>query len=784
MHLSHRSLTALYTLATFASATLLFVVQPLYARMVLPLLGGSPAVWNTSMLFFQAALLAGYGYAHLSTRLLGARRQAALHVALLLPPLLVLPIAVPAGWTPPATENPAPWLLALLAVAVGPPFLVLSASSPLLQKWFAATGHPHAADPYFLYAASNLGSMLALLSYPLLIEPTLRLADQSRLWSAGYVALAALMALCALALWRAPPGRETATDHGPQTAGHGPQTADRGRPANDQRPTTNDRRPQTTASGRGAQSAPSSLVLRPSSLSPRRIARWVFLAFVPSSLMVSVTTYISTEIAAIPLLWVLPLALYLLTFILVFASRPPVPHALVARLLPLAVLPLVFLLVSGARQPIGLIVAVHLLAFFVVALACHGELARDRPPVESLTAFYMWMSFGGVLGGLFNAIVAPLAFDSIAEYPLVLTLACAALPGALRWEGRPAARLLDLVAPLALAMAGMLALRLLPLAGAPDWAATLVGVALPTALCLMFLGRPLRFAAGVGALLLAGVLFGGQLGSAVYTERSFFGVHRVVRFSLAASGDYHGLIHGTTLHGTQSLDPARRDEPLNYYHSRGPAGRMFAALGEARVAQPVALVGLGAGALTCYASPGQPWELYEIDPEVERIARDERLFTYLRDCAPDAPVILGDARIALQRAPDGRYGLMLLDAYSSDAPPLHLLTREAFQVYLQKLAPGGVLALHITNRHMDLEPVIGALARDAGLTALVGYDRDISAADAEQAKTPSRWVVMARDPADLASLASDPFWRPADIRPGTPLWTDDFSSLLAVLRGW
>ncbi|GAB4203023.1 MAG: fused MFS/spermidine synthase [Roseiflexaceae bacterium] len=735
------ALIVIYTLAIFVSATLLFVVQPMFARMVLPLLGGSPAVWNTALVFYQTALLAGYGYAHLSTRLLGVRRQALLHIPLLLLPLLVLPMAIPAGWTPPADSSPIPWLLALLAAVVGLPFFVVSSSSPLLQKWFAATGHRSAADPYFLYAASNLGSMLALLSYPLILERTLRLREQSQLWSAGYLLLIVLVAGCALALWRSPPAT-----------------------------------PETVAEQQGAER-----------LAPRRVLRWILLAFVPSSLMTSVTTYISTDIAAIPLLWVVPLALYLLTFILVFASRPPLPQRWMQRAMPLALVPLVFVLLSGLNQPILLIILLHLVAFFVVAMVCHGMLAQDRPPVQSLTAFYMWMSFGGMLGGLFNAIIAPLLFTSIAEYPLVLFVACLVLPGLLpQGRTRLAERLLDVLLPVTLAVGGVILARLLPGMGlGPFWLVQLLGYGLPLLAGLLFVlrGQQLRFALTVGSLLLAGGLFGDRLGNTIYTERSFFGVHRVVEFTLSSSGDYHGLVHGNTLHGTQSRDPARTREPLNYYYSTGPAGQAFAALGERYASQPIAVVGLGAGSLGCYARPGQPWTFYEIDPAVARIARDPALFTFLRDCVPQAQIVLGDARLSLASAPDAGYGMIFLDAYSSDSPPLHLLTREALLLYQSKLAPGGVLLFHMTNRHLDLEAVLGALAQDAGLSALLGEESSLPDAESGRAKAPSRWMIMARNPADLSPLAADPRWRSPQVPSGTPVWTDDFSSLITVLTG-
>jgi hypothetical protein len=528
----------------------------------------------------------------------------------------------------------------------------------------------------------------------------------------------------------------------------------------------------------------------------------VLLAFVPSSLMLSVTTYISADIAAIPLLWVVPLALYLLTFILVFAARPPIPHRLAVRAFPIVLLPLVVVFVSHVALPLPLQIALHLLVFFAAALVCHGELARQRPDPRHLTAFYLWMSLGGVLGGLFNAIVAPLLFTGVVEYPLTLVFACLLVPAFHRRDAEPAlpldklgnrlskgaqsrqklverrARLLDLLLPAVAGVLTALLLVALPSFAVGPGAALAFGA--PALLCLSFTRRPLRFGLGVGAVLLAGALYANRGGETLYTERSFFGIHRVSRLELSDSGTYHALVHGNTLHGMQSQQPARSREPLTYYYRSGPLGQAFEALGAAKATQPVAAVGLGAGSVACYAQPGQAWTFYEIDPAVERIARDPRFFTFLRDCAPDAPVVLGDARLTLARAPDGAYGWLILDAYSSDAPPLHLLTREALQLYVAKLAPDGVLALHITNRHLDLEPVLGNLARDAGLAALIGDGRQVGAQEAAQARTGSRWVLMARSPAHLGLLANDARWQPLTTAPDQEVWTDDFSSLLSV----
>jgi hypothetical protein len=735
------SLTAaLFTLTLFVSAALLFVVQPLFARMVLPLLGGTPAVWNTCMVFFQAVLLAGYAYADAAPARLGARRQAALHLGLLLLPWLVLPIAIPAYWPPPDALHPAVWLLGLLAVAVGLPFFVVSTSGPLLQRWFAGTAHPAARDPYFLYAASNLGSMLGLLSYPFVLEPSLTLSWQSRLWAAGYAALCVLTAGCAAVVLRSRPA---------------PAPAPKAAPA-----------PQT-----------------PPPLTAGRRARWVLLAFVPSSLLLSVTTYLTTDIAAIPLLWVLPLALYLLTFILVFARRRLVPAWFWRRSMPLVVLLVVLALLSEATEPLALVIGLHLLGLFWVGMVCHGLLAEDRPPAARLTTFYLCLSLGGVLGGLFNALVAPLLFPTVLEYPLVLVLACLLRPGAAKPAAdAPGRRRLDVLLPAAVG-AGTAALVLAAQASGlePGPASVAVMFAAPLVVCYTFLERPVRFGLGVGALLLAGSLYRGVHGTPLHLTRSFFGVHRV---TLSPSKAFRELVHGNTVHGRQSTDPARARAALTYYHRTGPAGRLMTALrGDPRLRR-VGLVGLGAGSLATYAEGGQHWTYFEIDPAVSAIADDPRWFTFCRDARArgvDLDVVLGDARLTLARSPD-RFGVLVVDAFSSDAIPVHLLTREALRVYRAHLDDDGVLAFHLSNRYLDLEPVLAELAADADppLRGYVWDDRVVGQAEKEEGKLPSVWVILARDGARLGPVVSADPWVPLHRRPGLAVWTDDYSNLISV----
>lgn len=726
--------TGLFGATIFLGAALLFVVQPMFARFVLPLLGGAPAVWNTAMVFYQAALLAGYAYAHGSVRWLGVRRQAVLHVALMLVPLAVLPIVIPAGWTPPTGGNPILWLLALMTVAVGLPFFVVSTTSPVLQAWFASSGERGAADPYFLYAASNVGSMLALLSYPLWIEPRLTLAAQSALWRGGYGLLVVGVAACVVRLWKTP--RTTADTTAETTAAHSKTKA----------------------------SAPA--------ITARQRLRWLALSFVPSSLMLGVTTYLSSEIAAVPLLWVLPLGLYLLTFVLAFSQRRFFSRTWLARALPIALVPLVLVLNLRATEPIGGLMLLHLAAFFVVALQCHSELAAERPPASQLTEFYLWLSVGGVLGGIFNALLAPLLFNSIAEYPIALVLAAAVVSGwrePIRFSDFAWPALLGILVAVIVVTAEKRAVASQPLVfGAIFGSGALAGYFMSR--------RSVRFALALAALLVAGEFYRGEKGRVLHAERSFFGVHRV---TLDPTGKFHLLVHGATLHGRQNLDAAHQREPLTYYHSTGPAGDVMTHFAQGQNAR-VGAVGLGAGSLAAYARSGQTWTYFEIDPVVEKLARDPRYFAFLRDAVTPVRVELGDARLTLGRQPDGAFDVLVLDAYSSDAIPVHLVTREALALYRRKLAARGVLAFHISNLHLNLEPVFANLANDAGLTSLVRDDTQISDAERAAGKSPSIWLVMAREREDLAALARDPRWRAVRADPAQRVWTDDYSSLLRV----
>jgi hypothetical protein len=774
-------LVLLFAITLFISAFLLFLVQPMVGKMILPSLGGTPAVWNTCMVFFQAVLLAGYAFAHQSVSWLGPRRQAVLQIVLLLAPLAVLPIAIDTSAVP-STDNPVPWLSWRLLLGVGLPFFVVSTSAPLLQRWFSETGHVAGKDPYFLYSASNLGSLLALLAYPTLVERALPLASQSRMWMWGYVLLAVMVASCAIGLWR------SSRSPGSGVPGAGPAAA--------------------PGSEKGSAA--------PEQLGVGRCLRWVMLAFVPSSLMLGLTTFITTDLAPVPLLWVIPLALYLLTFVWVFGRRPPIRHERLVRVFPFVMVPMTMLTILGDVGGKLALLPLHLVVFFLVGLVCHGELAADRPSPARLTLFYLLMSVGGVLGGLFNAVVAPLVFDSVVEYPLVMALACL-LAGwravssrrdsarteaaiGMRSDRRGAAQrrqpsavseprsatasiYLDFTVPLLLGAApiGLIYALLVANAWSPWLEASAILVL--TVLCLLLWKRWIRFSLTFAVILLGLYLCSQTYGRKIlYAGRDFYGPKEV---EMVASGGQqrHVFLHGNTLHGVQWTSPSRRKIPTSYFHPSGPAGDVFwARSGPSGPPAQVAILGLGAGAMAAYAKPGQHFTFYEIDPEVERIARDPELFTYLRDCRGTTDVVLGDGRLTLSRAPNGRYGLILLDAFSSDAIPTHLLTREALRLYLSKLDEHGFLVFQVTNRYLNLPPLLAALAQDAGLICRSRHDPVIAPEDLMMAKDASQYVVLARRVEDLGALAANPEWK--EIRPveGSGVWTDQYTNIFRLLR--
>lgn len=689
----------LFAGTAFLGAGLLFVVQPLVAKLLLPTYGGSPTVWSTSSLFFQVLLLVSYLYVHSSTRRLGPRRQPWLHLLVLVLPLLALPLALPLDAAPPADSSPALWLLRTLVLVVGLPFAVVATTGPLLQKWFSWTGHRSAGDPYFLFAASNLGSFGGLLAYPLLIEPTMTLQQQRLWWSVGCVAFVVLSAACVVVAVRQSRGSQSAQ------ARLGGQARSVGLPV--QEPAAPPPAGQAAAVGW------------------RRVAWWLGLAFLPSSLMLAVTAHLSTDVAAIPLLWVVPLAIYLATFVAAFSRRSRTAARWPARAATATAFVVTVITVTPGLAPIWATIALNLLLLALVGYAAHARLAADRPEPHHLTHYFLVVAIGGAAGGLLNGLLAPVVFDRVLEYPLGLV-----------------------VVPLL--MVGVAGDR-------SDWFSRRYHpVGLPVALTVGFAAV---FAA-VGVAENRGV---------IEQSRTFFG-----SYSVQSEGGMHKLVHGTTLHGTQWRDEPRRETPTAYYSTAGPLGDVFGGLDNGRFDR-VAVVGLGSGTVAAYGRDGQVMTFFEIDAEIVRVASDPELFSYLADSPASIETVVGDGRLMLAEQPAHEFNLIILDAFSSDSIPIHLLTAEAMRMYADKLAPDGVLVVHISNRLFDLEPVLAAAAADLGWPAVIG-----NGTVSDATSTPSTWVALTPDQDKVDNLLRRPGWALVD-RSEPVLWTDDYSSLFDVL---
>ncbi len=730
----------LFVLAIVSGAGLLFLVQPMIGKQLLPLLGGSPAVWNTCMVFFQVALLLGYLYAHLLTRLEDRRRQLLVHAAIVVLALLALPIGLSAGRTPPG-EWPNTWLLLSLASSVGAPFFVLASASPLLQRWFSTPSPRGAADPYVLFAASNAGSMLALLGYPFFVEPSLSLPSQLGLWSWAFAAFGILVLACGGTSLRA-------------VGGVHPHK----------------------------RSAPAASI----EIDARTRWRWIGLAFVPSSLMLGVTQHISTDVAITPLLWVVPLSIYLATFIVAFTARGRAVARVAESLAPWVAIAVGLLLIARLARPIGPLIAVHLAGLAILGLACHGRLAEERPPAQRLTEFYLLLALGGALGGTFNALVAPLLFDWIAEYPLAILLAVCLL----RARTRPGWRRLlptldDVIAVLLVLCAALIGSEVAyrfgltePILGQVPH--RIVNAVLPAAACVLFSTRKRQLIFALAALFVLPQLLTSK--ERVYAERTFFGVYKVDEEEPGPGGHWHHLWHGSTRHGSQNGKAPWSAQPTTYFTTSGPAGDVMRFLQHSPGPKHLAVVGLGTGTLAAYGKPGWRMTFYELDPAMVKLARNSEYFTYVRDSRAQLDFVVGDARVELEAATD-RYDGIFLDAFSSDAIPVHLLTRQAVELYFSRLEPGGLLAFHITNRHLDLKIVLAGIAAEVGLTAVARHDMSVSGDELiTQRKLTSLWVALARQRADLGPIATDERWTPLFPDPRRRTWTDDYSNVLGILK--
>ena len=673
-------LTLHYGLTIFLSAFLLFQVQPMIGKMILPWFGGSASVWTTCMLFFQMTLLLGYLYSHWVVRFLSPRQQSLIHIALLLVSLALLPISPSEAWKPTGAENPTLRILGLLLVSIGLPYFVLSTTGPLVQAWFARERSGQV--PYRLFALSNFGSMLALIAYPLAVEPALPTLWQSYMWSGLF---ACFVISCGLLAWRGRNGQASVHHH------------------HDAQPIT--------------------------ALQPGQMSLWAALAACPSILMVADTSFLTENIAPIPLLWVAPLGLYLLSFILCFERHGWYRRRVFLPLLAFGLLALAVLPTLGLNTlPIHVSMGINLAAFFVACMVCHGELARRQPHPSHLTAYYLMLAVGGALGGLFVGVVAPYFFNSNYELSvgIVLTglvVAVAIIPD-LRFP-RPAWR--------AAAVAG-----------------TLAFLALLSAIRIV---DHQEESSGAEASL-----------------RNFYGTLKV--FAREENG-YRSMLHGQIIHGRQFLAPDKAMLPTAYYSAEGGAGKTLltkAQQGPLRVG----VVGIGIGTLATYGRPGDYYRLYDIDPLVIDVAQTH--FSFLKDTRAQTDIVIGDARLQLEREEPQQFDVLIVDAFSGDSVPIHLLTRQAFELYFHHLKPDGVLAVHITNRYLDLRPVIKTAADHFKRPVrIVDFD-----GDAERGLFRSRWAIIAADDTFFCNQGFEDSRLLAD-RPGFKAWMDDYSSLFAVL---
>jgi hypothetical protein len=685
-----------YACTIFLSAFLLFAVQPMIGKIILPWFGGSAAVWSTCLLFFQAALLAGYLYAHWSTRWLKPRRQAMLHITLMAVSLALLPIRPSPRWKPSEAGDPSLRILLLLAVTIGLPYILLSTTSPLLQAWYVAA--KPGAIPYRLFALSNFGSLLALLSYPVLVEPLFTTHGQAYGWSGIYIVFLGICAAVAWSALRSPPHQPPATPAGA--------------------PPHSEASPTLT-----------------------KLVLWTALSACASALLLAITNHLSQNVAPIPFLWVLPLSLYLLSFILCFEREKVYHRGVFLPLLVMALSGAAYAIYANEGNPnIAWAIPIFVAALFIGCMVCNGELARLKPDPRYLTSFYLMIALGGALGGVFVAIIAPRVFHTYLELPLSM-VACSALAAIVLWIS--------------------------PQQSSQAWTGKIPIVAVRIAMLAFTVGLAIHLG------------YEKNLTDRRFrlSVRNFYGVLRVRDISEGEEDTaVRRLIHGTINHGEQLLDAKRRDEPTSYY---GPYSGLGRAMGYLQKRGPVrvAVIGLGAGVTASYCRAGDFFRFYEINPLALSIA--STWFTFLGDCKADRRVLLGDARLTLEAQPSQQYDLMAIDAFSSDAIPVHLLTREAFALYFRQLKPTGILAVHVSNRYLDLVPVVSRNARDFGRTAMDVDDED----EEEDYFSNSDWVLVSSDTA----IFRDPAFKsssvqPARYRPNLRPWTDDYSNLFQILK--
>jgi hypothetical protein len=728
----------LSVIAAFVASGCLFLIELFAGKQLLPQFGGAPGVWVTCLAFFQVALVAAYCHADRLIRHWSLKSQVGIQVTLFAAAALVAPLGLGAALTEVLPGRlPVPLVvLVTLAVSIGPAFFAVATLAPLFGHWRSRWGQATAAREaaadraYGLYAAGNAGSFAALVAYPLVIEPVAGLAGQAELAGRLYAAVALLMVACG---W--------------------------------------------FVASRSHEPVATAPVVPPRPVGWPTWVRWAALAAVPASWLSGLTTYATVEVAPIPLLWVVPLAVYLASFVIVFAPGGRRLRSLERPAVMAAVGVAAWLLAGNVEQPVWPVLIIHLAAFFTVCVGLHGVLVDERPPADQLSSMYLAMAAGGAGGGLFNALVAPAVFDAHHEFPLAMALAAALLPASALASPRPGRwRFVTGPAVVAVAMA-----MVAPWLAVPRWA-WLAALAVVLAVALVTLRRTER-AVVVAAVLIGTFFMGETFQHVIHRNRTFFGVLRVCD---AANGPSRTLVHGGITHGVQlvSDDPERRRIPLSYYAEAGPLGSVFRGLESVRPIRRVGVAGLGVGTVAAYAERGQEFVFFEIDPEVVRIARNPDWFTFLADCRGDVRVVVDDARLALSREPDAGLDLLVVDAFTGDSVPTHLLTREAVALYGRVLAADGVVALHVSNKYLDFVPVVERLAADGGWMALRGLDADVPA---EFARSPSEWMVLGRSrdviKAIYAAPTSDRWrWQPCAEEPSGRPWTDDHTAVAEALR--
>lgn len=752
----------LFTCTILLSAFLLFWVQPLFAKMILPILGGSSSVWTTSMLFFQFALLTGYLYAHFTSRILAAGPQILLHFALLGLAFLPLPFYIDYTRAESPEGSPALWVLSFAALTVGLPFLMVSATAPMLQHWFSLTRHKNRNNPYFLYAASNLGSMAALFCFPVIFEPAFGTYRQTLYWQTAYAVLVVLLIASGIVTCRnlAPDERSAKRDQAPQAA-----DAER--------------------------------------ISSGRRLSWIFLAFIPSSMMLGLTSYVTTDISPISMFWIVPLAIYLLSFAIVFSRyRQLIGDKSLAAVLILCTAAFVLIkltdLVSTTHAAM-ISIMLHTIFFFTAAWLLHGTLSSSRPPADRLTEFYLWLSIGGMLGGMFNAVVAPVILNQVSEYYAVILpvffFAVKVLATKSSSATRASADLAALFGAFLVLLLAADSIMSRPITAAVRQnflACSVILVAAVGAVRLRYSARmPLRIVTYVAALAVLGnILLLHTSHANLVMTRSFYGSMRVKLKHDKTGIPYHLLIHGSTRHNLQqfSADPGLRLEPLLYYHSQANLSHAIRAM-QAHLSRPlhIGVVGLGAGATSAYLEEGDTVTFYEIDPEVVAIAENREYFTYLSDTRGKPEVIVGDARLQLQKAADSSFDMLLIDAFSSDAIPVHLLTAEALSMYLHKVKDDGLLIFHLSNRYLDLKKVIQGFRLPKDYVLYYASKNGVEKpADSSKLAiglfSHSQVALIVRESALPEEIIMAARWQKLEHDPDFKSWTDDFSNVLGVFR--